>query len=359
MAETAIVLANGHLGRINAKTTHALVRSSERFRVLGVIDPDHAGQDAGELLDGTHRDIPVFPSVGAALEQLDSVPDNCIVGVATPGGVLPPSLRISLLEAIRSGLTVINGLHQLLSEDPELAQAARRRGTLIIDVRQPRPTRELRFWTGEVLGIPALRVPVLGTDCAAGKRTTCLLVRDACRRAGVRASMVYTGQSGWLQGLEHGFILDSTPNDFVCGELERAILDCYREDDPEVILIEGQSALRNPSGPCGSELIISTGAAGVILQHLPGRAVFIDNARGQRIPPLEEEIQLIRLLGADVWAVTLNEEGLAPGQATVIRDELRERLGLPVVLPLSGGADEIAEWIASYARAARSGEGNP
>ena len=35
--------------------------------------------------------------------------------------------------------------------------------------------------------------------------------------------MIYTGQTGWLQGGEYGFIFDSTLNDFVSGELENAI----------------------------------------------------------------------------------------------------------------------------------------
>ena len=58
--------------------------------------------------------------------------------------------------------------------------------------------------------------------------------------------MIYTGQTGWLQGGKYGFIFDSTLNDFVSGELEHAILTCYEETNPDVILIEGQSALRNP-----------------------------------------------------------------------------------------------------------------
>ena len=44
---------------------------------------------------------------------------------------------------------------------------------------------------------------------------------------------------------DYGFILDATPNDFVSGELESAIVRCDRELAPQLILIEGQSALRN------------------------------------------------------------------------------------------------------------------
>ena len=86
--------------------------------------------------------------------------------------------------------------------------------------------RELRFWTGDIAQVRAPRLAVLGTDCALGKRTTARLLVQACRGAGLRAEMVYTGQTGWMQGGRYGFILDATPNDFVAGELEAAVVAC-------------------------------------------------------------------------------------------------------------------------------------
>ncbi len=187
-------------------------------------------------------------------------------------------------------------------------------------------------------------VPVLGTDCAAGKRTTMFLLTAALAARGVRAEPIYTGQTGWLQGARYGFILDSTLNDFVCGELEGAILECHRESRPDLMLVEGQAALRNPSGPCGAELVVSTNARGVVLQHVPGRAGYIDAPRvGRPLAPLAEEIELLRLLGAEVWAVTLHEEGLEPEAARRLKGVLEDELGIPVVLPLQHGVAAVAE----------------
>ena len=93
---------------------------------------------------------------------------------------------------------------------------------------------------------------------------------ESLRRRGKQAEMIYTGQTGWMQGSPYGFIFDSTVNDFIGGELEKAVLTCAREAKPDYILLEGQSALRNPSGPCGSEYLLSANAKGVILQHAPG-----------------------------------------------------------------------------------------
>ncbi len=342
--ETAIILANGLLRDAHAKTTHALVRGPSRYRILGVVDETCAGEDAGNLLDGRHRAIPVFPTVPAALDTLsDPAPSHCVIGVATGGGVLPASLRQSLLEAAGAGLTLVNGLHQRLADDPEIARAAAAGGACLLDIRTPRPLSELQFWSGEVLSLDTPIVPVLGTDCAIGKRTTCWLVRSALQARGVAAELVHTGQTGWLQGAKHGFILDATLNDFVTGELEKAILACARAENPDLILMEGQSALRNPSGPCGAELIVPTGAKGVVLQHAPGRSRYIDvETRSIPLADIREEIEMIRLLGAEVWALTLHTENLDGEAAEETRKRLEDELGVRVALPLEGGAGTVA-----------------
>ncbi len=344
--ETAIVLTNGLFREAHAKTAHGLVRGPSRFRILAVIDSTCAGRDAGELLDSRPRGIPVLVSVRHALESLAERPHACVIGVATKGGVIPDGLRGDLLDAARAGLTIINGLHHRVADDDEIASLARLGGARIDDIRAPRPVRELRFWNGDVLSVPAPRVAVLGTDCALGKRTTCNLLEDALGRLGVRAGVVYTGQTGWLQGREHGFMLDATPNDFVPGELERAILACWTADHPDVILLEGQSGLRNPSGPCGSELLLSGGTRGVVLQHAPGRRHVKGLERlGVPMPRLDEEVDLIRRYGVDVWAVTLHEEGLAAGEAEAVRARVEREVGLVTVLPLRDGVERVAERI--------------
>lgn len=339
MQQQALVLTGGYFDTVFAKTTHGLVRGPSRYKIAAVIDAQNAGREAGAMLDGVDRDIPVLPSVSSALQILQSRPTHCIVGVATVGGILPASLRDDLKEAASAGLTLVNGLHQLLSEDSELSALANGR---IIDIRKPKPASALRFWTGEVRNITALRVAVLGMDCAIGKRTTAMLLRDGCRGEGITADVIYTGQTGWMQGLNYGFIFDATLNDFVSGELEGAMLRCYAGKKPDVIILEGQSALRNPSGPAGAELICSGATQGVILQHAPGREFFEDFEEvGCRIPPLMEEIDLIRLLGADVWAITLFTRGMTSEASEAEAARIAARCHIPVVRPLVDGIAPI------------------
>ena len=96
------------------------------------------------------------------------------------------------------------------------------------------------------------------------------------KKAGFKAEMIYTGQTGWMQGAKYGFIFDSTLNDFISGEMEHAIVQCWEEAKPDIVFIEGQSSLRNPSGPAGAEWIVSAAADGVVLQHNPARKQYKD-----------------------------------------------------------------------------------
>jgi len=354
MDGTALIVCDDLFATDNAKTAHGLVRGTERYRVLGVVDGPTAGRDAGEVLDGKRRGIPVFATIRNAVGSLGAPPDFCVVGVATSGGRLTPGLRALMLEAIESGMSVVNGLHEFLSEDAELCAAAARRGVTIRDVRKPAPRRELHFWSGEVLSVGAPRLAVLGTDCALGKRTTARFLRDACREAGIRAELIFTGQTGWMQGAPWGFILDSVPNDFVSGELEHAIVSCWKESDPrpELILLEGQSALRNPSGPCGSELLLSGGAKGVILQHAPARACFEGLAAlDLEIPSVADEIALIAMYGAKTLAVALNSEHLSAEQLSAHQRRLAGELGIPVVRPLEEGVEALVPVVREFIRA--------
>jgi uncharacterized NAD-dependent epimerase/dehydratase family protein len=341
--DDALVLTLGRLRTSDAKTAHGLIRGSARFRVLGIVDAEaNAGADAGELLDGRRRGIPVFADLAAALKACEVPPRWLVVGVATFGGRLPEEMRAVLRAGLEAGLSLVCGLHELLAEDPELCALAARRGLELVDVRRPKLRRELRFWTGEVLSLRVPRIPVLGTDCALGKRTTARLLTAALAARGRRAEMIYTGQTGWMQGHRFGFVLDATPNDFVAGELEGALLACAREAEPDVIFLEGQAALRHPAGPCGAELLVSSGARHVILQHAPARRFYEDfEPLGLAIPPLEDELALLRHYGARAIGIAVNQEGLSLDAAREAAREIAARTGLPTCLPIADGVDAL------------------
>jgi uncharacterized NAD-dependent epimerase/dehydratase family protein len=354
MRESAAILTGGLFTTPSAKTAHGLVRGPSRFEVLALIDPQSAGSDAGELLDGRRRSIPIHASLDALL-RTGARPQWVVIGVATSGGVLPPELRASVLQALELGIGVVNGLHELVGDDLHFTAAAQRSGARIIDIRRLRPRRELHFWSGEIARVRAPRIAVIGTDCALGKRTTAQLLVAACAAQGLRAEMIYTGQTGWLQGGRFGFVLDSTPNDFVSGELEHAIVACDRELVPDVIFLEGQSALRNPSGPCGAELLLSGGARAVVLQHAPGREFFDDQEHLEnRIPSIASEIELLALYGARVLELTLNHEHLEPRERDSIRAQVERESGVRAFYPLLEGVEGLVESVRQHLAAANT-----
>lgn len=346
MTNRAILLTDGLLATPNAKTAHGLIRGTERFTVVGVVDAPTAGQDAGVILDGRARNIPVFASVDEALTQTSPV-DYAIVAIATNGGVLPPTMLADITCCLERGLSVVNGLHEFLNDKPDLVALAQQHGGQLVDVRWPKPRHELHFWMGEVRQITAPIIAVLGTDCALGKRTTARLIREACGRQGMNAQLIYTGQTGWLQGGKYGFVVDSTLNDFVSGELEHALVSCWRETGADVLLIEGQAALRNPSGPCGSEFLVSGNARHVVLVHAPKRTYYDHDPAWGNIPPIESEIALIRAYNSYVIALALNTEDCTEAEAFAYQREYADRLGIPVLLPLQEGVDAIVPVIQS------------
>lgn len=341
MPDLAIVIANGAYQNSYGKIAHGLVRQSRRFKVAAVIDPDCAGHDAGELLDGVPCGIPVVASLEDALECCPQRPRYCIIGVATSGGRMTADIRALALQAVNRGLSVVNGLHDWLADDRQMAAAARQEGVDLMDLRRPKPNRDLHFWTGAIRQVKAVRIAVLGTDCALGKRTTAQMLVNSLNSAGIKAELIYTGQTGWMQGGRYGFILDAVPNDFVSGELEHAILCCEQDLHPDVMVLEGQSSLRNPSGPCGAELLLSGGACGVILQHAPERECFDGfDEQGYRIPPLDEELQLIALYGAKTLGIALQGAALSDAEQHR-REEYRNMFQIPVVYPLVEGVGEL------------------
>ncbi len=349
MDGTAVILTAGLFTAAAGRTAHGLVRGTERYRVTAIVDgPATAGRDAGELLDEAARGIPLCLSLFAAIAQTGR-PDWLIVGATSPGGALPPELRPDLVRAAKLGIGIVSGLHEFLGDDPEIAAAARRGGGALIDLRRPRPRSELHFFTGEIRNLRVPRLAVLGTDCTLGKRTTTRRLLDACRAQKLRAELVFTDRPGWLQGHPYGFILDATPHDFVSGELEHQILRCAREARPDLILIAGRSGLRNPSGPCGTEILLAGGARGMILQHAAGRRFYKDiGAVAWPIPHPREDIELARLCGARTLAVTLHAGALDDSAARAEAAMLEDELALPVVLPLADGVDALLPLVRKF-----------
>jgi len=352
--QPAVVYCQGAFGSTNGKTAHGLVRRSRRYRVLSVVDACHAGRDAGEVLDGKPCDIPIYGSVGDAVRGTvtptseNAAPTHLVVGLAPDGGRLPPDARIEIREAMGLGLNVDSGLHDFLSEDLELAWFAEQNGVRIRDVRKPPNRNDLHFFTGKIDQVDCLKVALLGTDSAVGKRTTAWMLVDALLREGHKAEMVGTGQTAWMQGATYSIILDSLINDFVAGEIEHAIWSAWHEEKPDVIVIEGQGSLMNPAYPGGYEILAAGRPDVVVLQHAPARREY-DGFPGYPLHPLPLQIQAVELLsGKPVVAITVNHENLTDEELESAVSHIQAETGLPTCAPLKTGLEPVLEALEPY-----------
>ncbi len=64
---TAIVYCEGNFAAIDGKTANGLVRSSEKYKILCIIDSEKAGLDTGMILDEKTNGIPVCRDLTDAL----------------------------------------------------------------------------------------------------------------------------------------------------------------------------------------------------------------------------------------------------------------------------------------------------
>ncbi|MFP4170355.1 MAG: DUF1611 domain-containing protein [Methanomassiliicoccales archaeon] len=342
----ALVLCEGRLDTPTGKTARGLVRYSKRYRIVGVLDSTCQGRDAGEVVDGRHRDIPVFGTLEEALGALSGRPGTLIVGVATIGGRLPQEFRGQVITALENGMDVVAGLHEFLGEDPELRALARRNGAQIIDIRREPPLERLHGYRNLASGIDSVRLAVLGTDSAVGKRTTAIELTEALNARGVRSEFVATGQTGLLQGARYGVPLDSIQGDYVVGELETAIYDAYMNEDPEVIVVEGQGAFQHPAYVCGTRAILSAlRPNAIVMQHAPGRKYRnYDPELRIPLPDLEEEISLLEAFAkTEVIALGVNPEGLSEENRGHVIQNLEKRFRMPAVDVYREGANRLAE----------------
>ena len=347
----AIVYCQGAFNTTNGKTAHGLVRFTERYEVLTVIDSRYAGQDAGQVLDNQPNGIAITASVADALESARSKniqPSDFLIGLAPDGGKMPAFALNDIKTAIKKGLNIVSGLHDFITENPSIVKLALKHHVFLRDIRKPPARDQLNFFSGKIEEVDCLKLAVLGTDSALGKRTTAWIVVHGLQKAGFKAEMIGTGQTAWLQGAEYSLVMDSLVNDFVSGEIEHAVHTAWLEKKPDVIIIEGQGSLLNPAYPGGFEILAAGRPDYIILQHAPRRVEY-DGFPGYLIHPLEHQIRALEIIsGKKVIAITVNHEDIPFDEIRQECDRISSETGLPCFDVLTMGADGITRVIEKY-----------
>ena len=344
---TAIVYCEANFGSIDGKTANGLVRHSEKYEILSIIDSEKAGQDTGSVLDDTPNGIPICRDLTESLAHAGKVPDYFIFGIAPATGMLSPAERTLMLKAIELGMNVVNGLHEFLNDDPEFAAAAAKSNVVIRDIRRPRAKKDLRVFTGRIADVTCPCIAVLGTDCAIGKRTTATVMAGALNAMGIKAVMIGTGQTGLIQGARYGMALDAVPSQFCAGELEATILEAFEGENPDVIFIEGQGSLSHPAYSTSSFILRGSCPDGVVLQHAPKRVHRCDFEQ-MAMPSPASEINLIETFAkTKVIGLTLNHEDMTDEEISSAITLYEEELGIPVTDALTRPTKLLVDMVLS------------
>ena len=304
--------------------------------VVAILDSARVGE--------THDGIPV---VGAVEDALQFGPTVAVVGVATQGGRFPPAWRQLLKSSIASGLDVESGLHEFISEDPELVALARAHRVALLDLR--RPPEGLSVPTGANLDVDARIVLTVGSDCAIGKKTVAVELDLEARRRGLESVFVPTGQTG-IAIAGWGIAVDAVVADFLAGAAEQLVVE-GAERGGELLFVEGQGSLVHPLYS-GVTLGLMHGAAphAFVLCHRAG-STEIEGCPGHPIPPLGELIELHERIAlprrrAKVVCLALNTADLSDNEeARAAIEATAAEAGLPADDPVRFGAGHLLDAI--------------
>ena len=342
---TAVVYCEGFFGTCDGKTANGLVRHSEKYEILSVIDSSKVGLDAGAYLDDKPNGIPVCADLAEAIALAGGVPDFFILGMAPLSGMLSPLERGVVLDAMGRGKSIVNGLHEFLNEDPEFVAAKAAHGVTILDVRRPRAKKDLRMFSGSIAKVTCPRIAVLGTDAAIGKRTTATILTRALNDRGIKAVLVGTGQTGLIQGARYGVALDAIPCQFCSGEMEATVVEAFEGEHPDVIIIEGQGALSHPAYLSSVFILRGGRPDAVILQHAPARPMLGDFP-DVPTPTPASEIHLLRTFAdTRVIGLTVNHEDMTDAEVSAAIVLYEFELGMPATDALTRPPDRLVDMV--------------
>jgi uncharacterized NAD-dependent epimerase/dehydratase family protein len=336
-----VVLAEGQFGEPGAKTAMGVIRYGPEPTVA-IIDSSRAGRDAAAWLGPDHS-VPIVATLAAALPH---EPTALLIGIAPRAGRIPPSWRAIIVSAIESGLDIVSGLHEFVADDPEFSALAARHGVDLIDHRRPPQRQEVA--TGRSHRLGSRVILTVGTDCAVGKMTVALELRNAARAAGLSAVFVPTGQTGiMIEGW--GVAVDQIVADFVNGTAEWLVEEAEGKGD--WIFVEGQGSLDHPAySSVTLGLLHGARPHAMVLVHEPGRVGHSgwEGATGTASPlaSISRNLEMYEAMAnvvapSSVVAIALNTRLLGEAEARAEIERVAAQTRLPVDDPYRFGADAL------------------
>jgi uncharacterized NAD-dependent epimerase/dehydratase family protein len=275
-----------------------------------------------------------IPDMTAA-EAVAAGARTLVIGVAPFGGRIADAWIKPIVEAIDAGLNVASGMHTRLGSVPAIAEAAKRTGRSLFDVRHA----DRAFPVGTGRKRTGKRLLMVGTDCAVGKKYSALAIAKALQQAGIKATFRATGQTGILIA-GGGVAIDAVVADFISGAAEWLSPD---NDADHWDVIEGQGSLFHPAyAGVSTGLLHGSQPDAIVVCHDAGRAT-IDGYPDFAVPTLERCIDLNlamgRLTNAAITCVgvSVNTSQLDAAARERSLREIEQRLGMPAFDPVATG----------------------
>jgi uncharacterized NAD-dependent epimerase/dehydratase family protein len=310
--------------------------------IVGIVDSKFAGKNINRIAEfnDVSKDITIYKNLAEVISRGAEV---LILGIAPSGGRIPESWNSVINEALNSGLSIVNGLHDLL--EPKWRHKIKDKNTQWIwDVRVPQFIPVIA--TGKAANLNNKRVLFIGTDMAVGKMTSGLELYEDLLKRKENVGFIATGQIG-ITITGKGIPLDAFKLDHACGAVEKIVIE---ESNKEILIIEGQGSILHPGssatlplmrGSCPTHLVLCIRADKTTLR----------SPENIQIPDINKFIalneSLATVLGtypkSSVIGICANTSMLAKNKALDFIESLSIKTGIEVTDPVRFGMTEISK----------------
>lgn len=332
------ILTGGELLSLKAKMAHGVMRY--RNDIEAVIDQSYSGKNVKDLLPYVNKNIPI---VGTLEEAYELGINELLMGVAPPGGGMPPKWLEIIENALSKGIKIANGLHIRLAEEERFKKYKDN----ISDIRYSYVPKDVAH--GRAAKLNKNVILTVGSDCASGKMTTALELHQCCRKRGMRSDFIPTGQTG-MYIMDNGFAIDTVISDFMAGAIEDFVCEAAQQND--FIFVEGQGSLIHPAYS-GVTLGLMHGSAPniIVFAHdiTRGKLAYFD----KNVPSLEEQIEITERLASyqrqsRVLGISLFASNMERAEVEEVINEMESKYGMPVFAPLVTGCDKFVDILEEY-----------
>ncbi len=125
------------------------------------------------------------------------------------------------------------------------------------------------------------------------------------------------------------------------------MVEAFEDEDPDVIIIEGQGALSHPAYVSSCCILRGGKPHAVILQHAPGRMMLSDFPEFP-MPTAESEINLIHTFAdTEVIGMAINHENMSDADLTAAIAHYESELGIPVTDALKRSPERLVDMVLS------------